>query len=166
MMRRVSSALALVIACGAPVHAQARHARTSEEQLRASEWASPEDVAGVERASLDYVEGFYEGDASKLRRSVRPEVVKYGFYRASAVEPYQGEAMSFDDMIAFAERVRESGRTAPSDAPKEVLLLDVQDQTATSKVVAWWGTDYLQLAKYDDRWQIVHVIWQSPPDLD
>ena len=39
------------------------------------------DRDGVRRAVLDYVEGFYEGDTAKLVRSVRPDVVKYGYYR-------------------------------------------------------------------------------------
>jgi hypothetical protein len=74
--------------------------------------------------------------------------------------------MSFEQMIAYAERVKSSGRGGPpAGAPKEVNLLDVQDQTAAAKVVAWWGTDYLHLAKYEGRWMIVHVIWQSPPPV-
>ena len=117
----------------------------------------------VTRAALDYLEGFYEGDPAKIRRSVRPEVVKYGFYKGEGADSYDGTAMSFEEMIAFADRVRESGRTAPSTAPKEVILLDIQDKTATVKVIAWWGMDYLQLAKYDGEWMILHVLWQSPP---
>ena len=69
--------------------------------------------------------------------------------------------MVFDDMLAYAERVRRSGETEPATAPKEVILLDMQDQTAVVKLIASWGTDYLQLAKYDGRWMILHVLWQS-----
>jgi hypothetical protein len=42
-----------------------------------------------------------------------------------------------------------------------VIPLDVRDQTAVVRVVAWWGQDYLQMAKHDGRWMIVHVLWQS-----
>jgi hypothetical protein len=153
MTRTVFLIAALAVAA-APLSAQGGHGQ-----------ANMDDAAAVERASLDYLEGFYEGDAEKLRRSVRPEVTKYGFWRESADQDYSGTAMSFDQMIAFADRVRETGDTAAADAPKEVIILDVQDQTATTKVVAWWGTDYLQLAKYEGRWQIIHVIWQSPQEM-
>ena len=37
------------------------------------------------------------------------------------------------------------------------------DQTASVKVVAWWGIDYLLMGKYDGKWMISHVLWQSPP---
>ncbi len=42
-------------------------------------------------------------------------------------------------------------------------VFDVQDQTASAKLTASWGTDYLLLAKVGDRWMITHVLWQSPP---
>ena len=38
-----------------------------------------EDRAGVERAALDYLEGFYEGSTEKIRRGVHPDVLKFGF---------------------------------------------------------------------------------------
>jgi len=44
-----------------------------------------------------------------------------------------------------------------------VTVLDALDQTASAKLVADWGVDYLHLARYDGRWKIVNVLWQSPP---
>ena len=122
---------------------------------------SAEDRAGVERAALDYLEGFYEGSEEKIRRGVHPEVLKFGF--AMRDGDYQRVPMSFEQMIAFANDVKSSGRFPPADAPKRVELLDVLDQTAVAKVYAWWGSDYLSMARYDGEWKIVQVLWQSPP---
>jgi len=72
--------------------------------------------------------------------------------------------MTFEQMISFAERVKAGGRQRPDTDPKEVEILDILDQTATVKVTAYWGTDYLQLAKYDGTWMILHVLWQSPTE--
>ena len=46
---------------------------------------------------------------------------------------------------------------------ERLLIFDVQDQTASAKLTAWWGTDYLLLAKQKGRWMILDVLWQSPP---
>jgi hypothetical protein len=46
---------------------------------------------------------------------------------------------------------------------KAVEVLDVLDQTAVAKVTASWGIDYMLLGKYDGRWKIVQILWQSPP---
>jgi hypothetical protein len=120
------------------------------------------DSAGVRRAALDYLEGFYEGDSTKHVRSVRPEVYKYGFSRPRDSTSYRGMQMKWPEFHAYANRVKASGRPTPASAPKKVELLDVLDQTAAAKVTAWWGIDYLLMAKYDGQWMISHVLWQSP----
>lgn len=121
------------------------------------------DRAAVERAALDYLEGFYEGDSTKHIRSVRPEVYKYGFSRSRATGEYAGSRMSWAEFHDFTRQVRTSGRVRPAGTVKEVQVFEVLDQTASVKVTAYWGVDYLLLGKFDGRWMITHVLWQTPP---
>jgi hypothetical protein len=123
---------------------------------------SAEDRRAVERAVLDYVEGFYEGDTAKLVRSVHPEVNKYGYWIPRDSTRYQGEAMPFAEFLSYARQVKARGRQAPADAPKRIAIYDVLDQTASAKLTASWGTDYLLLAKQNGRWMIRQVLWQTP----
>jgi hypothetical protein len=125
--------------------------------------AQSEDREAVRRAVLDYVEGFYEGDSAKLGRSVRPEIFKYGFWRARDSTRYTGEQMKYQEFFDYARRVKQNNRQAPPTAPKTVEVYDVQNQTASAKLTASWGTDYLLLGKYDGKWMISSVMWQSPP---
>ena len=115
----------------------------------------------VRRVALDYLEGFYEGDTVKIVRAFRPDMYKYGFFRDSTGK-YAGSQMTFDAAIAYAKRVKANNRPVNPSWPKQVDIYEVQDQTASAKVTAWWGTDYLLLAKYNGRWQITHVLWQGP----
>ena len=124
---------------------------------------SPDDRAAVRRAVLDYVEGFYEGDTAKLARSVRPDVAKSGFWRARDSSSYVWEQMPWAEFVDYANRVRARNRQAPATAPKTIVIFDVQDRTASAKLTAFWGTDYLLLGKYDGRWRVSHVLWQSSP---
>jgi hypothetical protein len=121
------------------------------------------DRDAVRRAVLDYVEGFYEGDSTKHIRSIRPEVFKYGFWIPRDSAAYQGEQMKWPEFHAYTSRVRANKRFAPADAPKDIVIYDVLDQTASAKLTASWGVDYLLLAKYNGRWMITHVLWQTPP---
>ena len=127
---------------------------------------TPVERAAVERAVLDYVEGFYEGDTVKLERSIRPEVTKFGYYIPRDSTRYVGEAMAWSEFLSYARGIKERNRQAPATAPKKVEIFDILDQTASAKLTAWWGTDYLLLAKYDGRWMIRMVLWQSPPKDD
>jgi hypothetical protein len=119
------------------------------------------DSAGVRRAALDYLEGFYEGDSTKHVRSVRPDVFKYGFWLPRDSTRFQGEQMPWAEFLAYTRRMKARGATTPASAPREVQLLDVQDQTAAAKVTAFWGTDYLLIGKFDGRWMVSSVLWQS-----
>jgi hypothetical protein len=124
---------------------------------------TPAHREAVRAAVLDYVEGFYEGDTVRLVRSVWPEVRKYGYWRAKPDAPYTGEAMPFADFMSYANRIKSGASKTPAGAPKDITVFDVQDQTASAKLTAWWGTDYVLLAKEKGRWMIVQVLWQSPP---
>lgn len=120
------------------------------------------DRAGIQRAALDYLEGFYEGDTAKLVRSVRPDVDKRGYERARNATVYTEDRMAWPAFLTYANSVKARNRPPNPSWPKDVLLLDVLDQTAAVKVTAWWGTDYLFLAKFDGKWMITQVLWQTP----
>lgn len=123
--------------------------------------ANAADRDAVVRAATDYLEGFYEGDTVKLARALRPDVSKYGFW-ADSTGKYAGERMTFAEAIDYGKKVKARNRPVPARWPKEVTVFEVQDQTASAKVTAWWGTDYLLLGKYDGKWMISDIMWQGP----
>jgi hypothetical protein len=129
--------------------------------------AQPQDraaaTAEVRRAALDYVEGFYEGDSTKLMRSVRPEVYKFGFWIPQNATRYEGEQMTWPEFLTYARNVKARNRPVDPKAPKDIVIYEVNDQTASAKLTASWGIDYLLLAKYDGKWMITHVLWQTAP---
>jgi putative lumazine-binding protein len=121
------------------------------------------DREAVRQAALDYVEGIYNVEPSRIERSVHPKLAKLGFYRPPAEDAYrQGSGMTFERLVEIAKNYNKEGKL-PKDAPKEITILDVLDQTASVKLVAEWGIDYMHLAKFDGKWMIVNVLWQSHP---
>lgn len=122
-----------------------------------------DDKQQVSDAVTDYVDAFYLGDTTKILRSISPAVVKYGYYRRKEETKYNGEPMSFREMLDYATNVGKRKNPNVDKLPKKVEVLDCQDQTASAKLTAWWGTDYILLAKLNGKWMITHVLWQSPP---
>jgi hypothetical protein len=117
----------------------------------------------VRLAVLDYVEGVYNVEPSRIERSVHPKLAKTGFYRGPKDETYRpASAMTFEQLIEVAKNWNKAGKLR-KDAPKEITIFEVTDQTATAKLVAEWGIDYFHLAKFDGKWMIINVLWQSPP---
>lgn len=115
----------------------------------------------VKLAVLDYVEGIYEVDASRIERSVHPDMAKRGFFIKKGETGYTGGTMTFQQLVELAKTYNKNGRV-PKNAPKEVEVYDVLDQTASVKLTAVWGIDYMHLAKYDGKWKIINVLWQTP----
>ena len=121
------------------------------------------DREAVRQAVLDYVEGIYNVQPERIERSVSPNLAKLGFYRPPTETAYRpGRNMAFQQLVEIAKNFNKDGKL-PKDAPKEITIYDVLDQTATVKLTADWGTDYMHLAKIDGKWMIVNVLWQSHP---
>ena len=117
----------------------------------------------IERACLDYIEGFYEGDTSKLIRSIKPSLYKFGYWKNDKSGKYAPDGnMSYRQAIDYAKRVFDKKNFAKPGAPKKVEVLDIMNTTAAAKVTAWWGIDYILLAKQDDTWMIEQVLWEGP----
>ena len=121
-----------------------------------------QDKAAIKRAALDYIEGFYEGDTMKIKRSLHPDLSKYGYRIDKKTKEYIGRQMTYERALNFARDVAKDPRwAAPEGAVKKVKILDVQDKIASVKLTAYWGIDYVLLAKLDGRWMIKKVLWQS-----
>lgn len=120
----------------------------------------------IERACLNYVEGFYEGDTAKLKQSLQPKLYKFGFMKNRDGEGYREvAAMTYEAALNFATNVKEKKKFPKPDAPKEVEILDVGNSIAAAKVTAWWGIDYLLLSKREKGWMIEQVLWEGPLEL-
>jgi hypothetical protein len=128
----------------------------------AAQAQTKDDREAVRQAVLDYVEGIYDVDHTRIERSVHPEMAKRGFFVKKGESAYSSSQMTFAQLVELAKTYNKSGRV-PKDAPKEIVIFDLLDQTATIKLTAVWGIDYMHLAKYEGKWKIINVLWQTHP---
>ena len=122
------------------------------------------DEVAVKAAVTDYVEGLYLVDSNRIKNSVHPSLHKIGYYYSEDKGKYGGPyPMSFRQLVDLAATWNADGKHASASSPKEIVLLDVLDKTASAKLTAEWGIDYFHLAKEDGKWFIMNVLWQSHP---
>lgn len=124
---------------------------------------SPEaDAAAIKQTALDYIEGWYEGNAERMERALHPELAK----RIVFSDPKSGRSR-LDSMgaMTLVQRVKAGGGTkTPKDQQqKDVTILDIYENAACAKVIAANWVDYLQLARFEGRWVIVNVLWELKP---
>ncbi|HKR10522.1 MAG TPA: nuclear transport factor 2 family protein [Pyrinomonadaceae bacterium] len=121
----------------------------------------PDDGEAVRQAVLDYVEALYEVDSTRIERSVHRDLFKIGFARDKD-GTYKPARMTYQELYDLAGKWNKTGRV-PKNSKKEIVIYDVSDQTASAKLTATWGIDYMHLAKFDGKWMITDILWQTPP---
>ena len=129
----------------------------------ASKYLVAQDKESVERACLNYIEGFYEGDTTKLIAALKPTLYKIGFWKNKTTGAYDFDGqMTYRQALDYAKNVLTKKSFAKADAPKKVEVLDIMKTTAAAKVTAWWGFDYILLSKQNGKWMIEEVLWEGP----
>jgi hypothetical protein len=132
---------------------------------RAAQAQDPaEDRRAIERAALDYIEGWYTQDAARMERALHPQLIK----RRVGVDPASGE-WYLDESSGL--RLVQATRPAPGEvaAPlagrrREVVILDLFGNAASVKVEADRWVDYLHLVKWNGEWKILNVLWELRPE--
>ncbi|MEM7351293.1 MAG: nuclear transport factor 2 family protein [Acidobacteriota bacterium] len=119
------------------------------------------DVEAVRAAVLDYVEGLYEVAPNRIERSVHEKLAKVGWKR-DAQGTYREFPRTYEQLLEGARRYNRDGQI-PVDALKEITIYEVLDKTASVKLTAEWGIDYMHLVKLDGKWMIRNVLWQGHP---
>lgn len=129
--------------------------------LKAQSAADPE-AAAIRAAALDYIEGWYEGDAARMERALHPELAKRIVNTDSASGKSRLDSMSAMTLVQYTRAG--GGRKTPKEAQmKDVTILDRYQNAAVVKVVAANWIDYLQVARYNGDWKIVNVLWELKP---
>ena len=120
------------------------------------------DEAAIKKTALDYIEGWYTGDAARMENALHPELAK----RIVTTDPATGQSR-LDSMgaMTLVQRVRSGiGTKTPKEKQqKDVTILDRYNNVAMVKIVAADWVDYLQEAKFNGEWKIVNVLWERKP---
>jgi putative lumazine-binding protein len=112
--------------------------------LRADDAPDPEGAA-IKATALDYIEGWYTGDAARMEHALHPELAK----RIVITDPQTGRSR-LDSMgaMTLVQRVRAGGgtKTPKEKQQKDVTILDRYNNAAMVKVVAGDWVDFSLMA--------------------
>lgn len=148
-MTKVFSLIATVILAASAAAAQTQTAPVDEN-------------AAITKTALNYIEGWYEGNADRMESALHPELAKRMIY----TDPKSGRSQ-FNHMGAMAlvqGTRRGGGKQTPKEKQlKEVTILDRFNNAAIVKIVASDWIDYLSVAKFNGEWKIINVLWELKP---
>jgi hypothetical protein len=115
------------------------------------------DSAGIRAAALDYIEGWFTGDAERVARALYPELVK----RIVVTDVETGR--DFIDGMGASKLVEGTRRGYGKDVPVEarrtdISILNVTGQAASVKVDAGPWLDFMHLVRVNGEWKILNVL--------
>jgi len=118
------------------------------------------EKAAIKNATLDYLEGWYDGDAVRMERALHPE---FFTKRGILINPNTGQMatphLNAEMMIGIVKQG--GGKSFPREKLKnEVTILDIYKNTASVKAISAQYVDYVHLAKFSGKWMIVNVLWE------
>ena len=123
---------------------------------------APADAAAIKQAALDYIEGWYEGNAERMEKALHPELAK----RIVRTNKEGNSNLGQMSAMSLVQGTRNGGgkNVAKERQQKDVTILDAYENAASVKIVATHWIDYLHMAKSNGRWVIVNVLWELKPN--
>ncbi len=124
--------------------------------------APADENAAITKTALNYIEGWYEGNAERMESALHPELAKRIIY----TDPKSGRSQfSHMGAMTLVLGTREGGgsKTPKEKQLKEVTILDRFENVAIVKIVASDWIDYLSVAKFNGKWRIINVLWELKP---
>jgi len=119
------------------------------------------DSAAIRATALDYIEGFYTGDAARMERALHTDLKKRIVERKPG-EPETLQEMSAEQLVQMT--AGGGGKQMPDEQKRsDVTILDIYDGMASVKIEAGVWVDYMHIARVDGAWKIVNVLWEMSP---
>lgn len=116
------------------------------------------DSTQIKQAALDYIEGWFYKDASRIDKACHFEFVKRSILTRDSVDFLATINKSRMDYITLHHRNREY------QLKTEVSILDAMPTTASVKVIFNECIEYLHIAKLNDKWKIVNNLFTGNPN--
>ncbi|HKW12515.1 MAG TPA: nuclear transport factor 2 family protein [Gemmatimonadaceae bacterium] len=124
--------------------------------------ATAADSSGIREAAMDYIQGWYEGNADRMQRALHPELAK----RIVRTDPKTGRSNlgTMGALTLINSTKMGGGSSTPANHRRtDFRLLDIYEGAAVARVDAGDWVDYLELARWNGRWVIVNVLWELRP---
>ena len=110
------------------------------------------------QTALNYIEGWYSGDAVRMEKALHPDLAKRGIWidrktSKTVITPLTAEKL--------VEYTKQGGGKKPKDQWNiEVTILDMLENSASVKIVSVDFIDYAHVAKVDGEWKLLNVLWE------
>jgi peroxiredoxin len=121
--------------------------------------ADQADSTAIRQTALDYIDGYYSGDVSRIEKAVHPDLNK----ATPRDLPQTGRTtLAYTTYSGLVEFTRAKfGALDDTARHIQVNILSIDNGVSNVKITSASFIDYIQEVKLDGQWKIINVIFTS-----
>jgi hypothetical protein len=117
------------------------------------------DNAAIYQAVTDYYEGWYAADPKRMEGCLHTDLAKRAIKQDDIGKEY---LLHLTKEVMVGATQKGGGSQAPANKKNwTISILDKYEEIATVKVVCPEYVEYIHLARQEEQWQIVNVLYTS-----
>ena len=119
-----------------------------------------QDSVAIKTTALDYVEGFFTADSSRLAKAMSPELTKRIIDNRSGSSKLM--TIGLKELIGYTKMGKMPDKNPSEPFKANVDIYDITcgialAKVSTNKMPEFF--DYIQVGKMNGEWKIVNVLW-------
>lgn len=114
----------------------------------------------IKQTSLNYIEGFYTNDFIRVEKAIHPELAKRIVIK-DTLGYSMLKNMGASELLYNTRKFQKNPKQSNEPFKATIAILDISQNIATIKVTQnkMNFLDYLHLAKINNEWKIINVLW-------
>ena len=115
------------------------------------------DSLDINKTIRNFIEEWYEGNAERMANSLHEEVI------SKIVIPHnEGDKLGRFTAERLIELTKNGGGTQvpKNEQRKEIKILEIYQNVATARVLAYDAMEFLHLAKWQGEWKIINILFE------
>jgi hypothetical protein len=122
------------------------------------ETVQPADAVAIRACLLDYFEGWFDGDATRMDRALHPGLAKHAIGQ-DATRSGVLDVTTKDEMVEATRQGRGRQRDVP-DRAIQIEIASLSGDIASVVVHSAVYVEYALLARTADGWRITSTLWR------
>ena len=109
------------------------------------------------KVAENFIDGWYEGDADKIGSTFHPEMLSKVVSKRN--NESRLEVFTAQRLVELTRRG--GGQSVPIDERrKDISILDLFQNAASVKIIAYDAVEYLHMAKWNGEWKIINILFE------
>lgn len=121
------------------------------------------DTTGIEETVMNYIEGFYTGDADRMEKALHYDLAKR---YVTPERNGRNNVQHMSAMLLYKVTKMQKDKSVENGKLKcDIRISEIYGKVAIVRVETEFFTfvDFIQLGKINGEWKIVNVIWERKP---